>query len=34
MKVKGRVKNCLVKIPASPIKGKTTDEQLKSMRQK
>jgi hypothetical protein len=28
-KVKGRVKNCLVKIPASPINGKITDEELK-----
>jgi len=33
-KVKGRVKNCLVKIPPSPIKGKITDEQLKELRQK
>ncbi len=34
MKVKGRVKNCLVKIPPSPIKGKTTDEQLIELRKK
>lgn len=32
MKVKGRVRNCLVKIPASPIKEKITDEQLKEFR--
>lgn len=32
MKVKGRVKNCLVKIPASPIKGKVSDEELKELR--
>jgi hypothetical protein len=29
-KVKGRIRNCLVKIPASPIKQKVTDEQLKA----
>ena len=34
MKVKGRVKNCLVKIPASPIKEKITDEQLKELCKK
>jgi hypothetical protein len=34
MKVKGRVKNCLVKIPASPIKEKVTDEQLKELCRK
>ena len=28
-KIKGRVKNCLVKIPASPIKDRITDEELK-----
>jgi len=33
-KVKGRVKNCLVKIPASPIKGKITDEELKEKMKK
>lgn len=33
-KVKGRVKNCLVKIPQSPIKDKITDEQLKKLSQK
>jgi len=34
MKVKGRVKNCLVKIPQSPIKDKITDEQLKVLGKK
>lgn len=34
MKVKGRVRNCLVKLPASPIKGKITDEQLKEFSRK
>ena len=34
MKVKGRVKNCLVKIPPPPIMGKITDEQLKELRLK
>jgi len=34
MKVKGRVKNCLVKIPLAPIKEKITDEQLKEMKEK
>lgn len=34
VKVKGRVKNCLVKIPPSPIKGKVTDEELKEFMQK
>ena len=33
-KIKGRVKNCLLKIPASPIKGKITDEELKELMQK
>jgi DNA helicase HerA-like ATPase len=33
-KVKGRVKNCLVKIPASPIKGRVTDEELKEKMKK
>jgi hypothetical protein len=33
-KVKGRVKNCLLKIPASPIKGKVTDGELKERMQK
>lgn len=32
VKVKGRVKNCLVKFAPSPIKGRITDEQLKSLR--
>ena len=34
MKIKGRVKNCLVKIPASPIKDKISDEQLKELNKK
>ncbi|MEW6533986.1 MAG: DUF87 domain-containing protein [Candidatus Auribacterota bacterium] len=34
MKVKGRVKNCLVKIPPAPIKDRITDEQLKELSQK
>jgi shikimate kinase len=34
MKIKGRVNNCLVKIPQSPIKGRITDEELKELRQK
>ncbi|MBT7706544.1 ATP-binding protein [archaeon] len=33
-KVKGRVKNCLVKIPASPIKDRITDEQLMKLMEK
>jgi hypothetical protein len=33
-KVKGRVKNCLLKIPASPIKGRITDDELKELMQK
>ena len=34
MKVKGRVKNCLVKIPAPLIKERVTDEQLKKLMEK
>jgi hypothetical protein len=33
-KVKGRVKNCLLKIPASPIKGRITDDELKELMKK
>ena len=33
-KIKGRVKNCLLKIPESPIKGRISDEELKELMQK
>lgn len=34
MKVKGRVKNCLVKIPAPPVMRKVTDDELKEAMEK
>jgi len=34
MKVKGRVKNCLIKIPAPPVMRKVTDDELKEIMKK